>query len=122
MYEDFAKWLDAVLDSNMPIEGVAVNFNIYDEGDNEWSIQLAMTGSYNEDDDEWACDEVFTSEEDIYTWSQESYWEEIMNISCVMISDYLQKGKYAEALKGYKAVTCGFIDEDIETIYKNECE
>ena len=120
MYEDFAKWLDAVLDSNMPIEGVAVNFNIYDEGDNEWSIQLAVTGSYNEEDDEWAYDEVFTSEEDIYTWNEEIDYDEVMSTTYKMIAEYLEKGKFSAEFKKYQAVTCGFIDGDLAKVYPNE--
>ena len=30
MYDEFAKWLDRILDENMPLPGVAINFNIYE--------------------------------------------------------------------------------------------
>ena len=32
MYKAFEKWLNDVLEENMPIPGVALNFNLYEEG------------------------------------------------------------------------------------------
>ena len=40
MYKAFEKWLNGVLEENMPIPGVALNFNLYEEADFCWSIQL----------------------------------------------------------------------------------
>lgn len=31
MYKVFEKWLNGVLEENMPIPGVALNFNLYEE-------------------------------------------------------------------------------------------
>ena len=42
MYDEFAKWLDRILDENMPLPGVAINFNIYEEVDLHWSIQFNL--------------------------------------------------------------------------------
>ncbi len=120
MYSDFEAWLDAFLDGKLPIEGAAVNFNIYDDEDGDWSIQFAVCGSYSEEDDEWAYDEVFTSEEDIYTWNEEIDYDEVMSTTYKMISEYLEKGKFSADLKKYQAVTCGFIDGDLAKVYPNE--
>ena len=38
MYIDFENWLNRVLDENVPIEGVAINFNLYEDADMNWSI------------------------------------------------------------------------------------
>lgn len=122
MNNEFASWLDSVLDTNLPIEGVAVNFNVYEEGDNEWSLQIIVAGRYDDEDLDWACDEVFSSEEDIYVWTQEAEWNEVLPTACEMISDYLCEGKHADDLKAYKAVGCGFIDGDIIILHKQDEE
>ena len=71
MYDEFAKWLDRILDENMP-----------------------------------------------YEWQQGVGWEKILDISCEMIRKYLTEGKYAEELKKYEAVAAGFVDGDVEILYR----
>ncbi len=117
MYEEFVTWLDNVLDNSLPIEGKAVNFNIYEEGDNEWSLQIIVASRFDPEDMDWACDEVFSSEEDIYIWKQETSWEEVLVTANKWISDYLENGKHADCLKSYEAVGSGFIDGIIEILY-----
>lgn len=51
MYDEFAKWLDRILDENMPLPGVAINFNIYEEVDLHWSIQLISSTYFDEEDE-----------------------------------------------------------------------
>ena len=45
-------------------------------------------------------------------------WEKILDISCEMIRKYLTEGKYAEKLKKYEAVAAGFVDGDVEILYR----
>lgn len=52
MYDEFAKWLDRILDENMPLPGVAINFNIYEEVDLHWSIQLISSTYFDEEDED----------------------------------------------------------------------
>ena len=98
MYKAFEKWLNGVLEENMPIPGVALNFNLYEETDFCWSIQC--------------------SGENRFSWKQHAEWEEILNVSCKMIRQYISNGKYAEALKKYKAIAAGFVDGDLEILYQ----
>lgn len=118
MYTDFEDWLNKILDENAHIEGVAINFNLYEEEDMNWSIQLVSVSEFNEDDFDWCCEEIFTSGEDLFSWQQNAEWEEILDISCDMIHKYLMNGKYSEELKKYRAVSVGFVDGDLEIIYK----
>ena len=66
--DEFAKWLDRILDENMPLPGVAINFNIYEEVDLHWSIQLISSTYFDEEDEDWNCYEEFTTGEDLYEW------------------------------------------------------
>ena len=94
MYDDFELWLNDVLDKNSPLSGAAVNFNIYEDEDNCWSVQLISAGYFDENDDDWCCEEVFTTGEDLYTWKQASDWMEVLQSSCDMIRKYLEEGKF----------------------------
>lgn len=118
MYIDFENWLNRVLDENVPIKGAAINFNLYEEADMNWSIQLISASSFDEEDPDWCCEEEFTTGEDLFSWHHDTGWEEIFDISCDMIRKYLTEGKYSEELKKYEAVAIGFVDGDLEIIYK----
>ena len=47
MYKAFEKWLNGVLDENVPLSGVAINFNLYEETDSHWSIQLICASYFD---------------------------------------------------------------------------
>lgn len=73
---------------------------------------------FDEEDEDWNCYEEFTTGEDLYEWQQGVGWEKILDISCEMIRKYLTEGKYAEKLKKYEAVAAGFVDGDVEILYR----
>ena len=118
MYIDFEAWLNDILDKNSPLGGAAINFNIYEDEDSFWSIQLISAEYFDENDDDWCCEEVFTTGEDLYTWKQNSDWMEVMQSSCDMIKRYLEEGKYADELKKFEAVAAGFVDGDLAILYR----
>lgn len=39
--------LDIILEQSIPIEIVALNFNLYEDGGNNWSIELVGTESFS---------------------------------------------------------------------------
>lgn len=117
MYSGFEKWLNEVLDENMPLDGKAVCFNLYEEDENEWSVQLISASYFDEEDDDWCCEEVFTTGEDLYIWKQKAGWEDVLKASCDAVVQYLEEGKHADALKEYDAVAAGFVDGDLEILY-----
>ena len=117
-YNDFAKWLDRILENGLPDNSVAINFNLYEEVDDGWSIQLISTLSFDIDDDDWVCDEAFSSKEDLYFWDEKNSWDKILNEAIEIINKYLKNGKYNELLKSYVAIGTGFVDGDVEIIYK----
>ena len=118
MYNEFTEWLDDILEKELPFDGVALNFNLYENVDNYWSIQLVTTESFDIEDDDWVCDEVFTTGEDMYFWQQETGWEEILELAKQWMNQYLENGKYADDLKMYEAVGIGFVDGDIDILYQ----
>lgn len=120
MYEEFEKWLNRILDENLPLEAVGINFNLYEETDSSWSIQLVATERFDPEDEDWVCDEVFTTGEDLYSWQQEDGWETILEFAKEWVQKYLEQGKYSESLKGYEGVGVGFVDGDVWVMHQKE--
>ncbi len=119
MYNKFERWIGNILSQELPTDILAIIFNLYEEENNVWSLELVGTASFDTDDDDWACDEMFNTRETPLRWEQKAIWEEILvNISSI-ITKYLEKGQYAEKLKIYQGVGIGFVDGDINLIYKN---
>ena len=52
----FGEWLNGIL-SNFTLDAAAFNFNIY-ENKKDYSAELVATASFDEDDEDWAC-EIF---------------------------------------------------------------
>ena len=90
MLAKVAAWLDEVLEQSVPEEVVAFCFNLYEDGDNSWSMELVGTASFDEEDMDWACDEV---------------------------TDFGTREVPFGVLKEKNGVGVGFVDGDIEIIY-----
>lgn len=117
MYKEFEKWIDEILEYNMPLPGIGINFNIYEDADMHWSVQIISSLEFDAEDPDWCCEEAFTTGENLYTWEQEASWKEILDSTCDMIKKYLAEGKYANELKQYAGISTGFVDGDLEMLF-----
>lgn len=111
-------WIDKVFSKDIPTQVVAICFNLYEDADNQWSIEMVGTSSFDTEDSDWACDEVFDTRDDLQSWGQESSWEEIQQNICEQIKEYLISGMYSEKMKRYVGIGVGFVDGDINVIYQ----
>lgn len=118
--EGFLNWLDSSLGQEFPAEMAAVNFNLYDDGDDQWSSELVGTSSFDEEDDDWACDEVYSNRDNPYIFDCAEEWEVILNLICESVKEYLESGGHADILKKMQGVGVGFVDGDITIVYKRE--
>ena len=118
MYETFEKWLNDTLSQSIPAEVKAFCFNIYDDGDNTWSVELVGCSSFDENDADWACDEVFDNRDEPFAWEEEADADHIFAGVKVMILQYLQDGAEADVLKNSQGVAMGFVDDDLELLLK----
>lgn len=87
MFDKVSKWLDDVLETDIPKEVVAFGFNLYDDGNYNWSMELIGTSEFDVDDEDWLCNEVtdFNIRENPFRWTKESEWEEIFDdVLCVL--------------------------------------
>lgn len=125
IYEEFAHWLDDILENNdMPEETKAFCFNLYEESDEDhiYGAQLIAAGEYDPEDKEgeWACDEVWSCEENIFTVEtsdeDDTGWAHAQDLIKEMVEEYLKNGKYADILSSAEAVAIGFVDGDLEII------
>ncbi len=120
-YKLFETWLDSLLE-DISSDGIAAfNFNIYEGHEDTYDIQLIGSEYFDEDDEDWACAEVYTSEEDICYISREEdieNWQQGLELVLEMVRKYLDNGKFLDILKASQAVGAGFVDGDIEIVYK----
>lgn len=118
MYEKFGQWLNRILEKGLPEDAAATCFNLYEDTDNYWSIQLVATEYFDEEDEDWVCEELFTTGEDLFTWHEDTKWKAVLEASTALVTKYLTDGKYADKLKKYEAVGIGFVDGDVSVLYK----
>ena len=111
--KDFFEWLDLILKNELNSEIKAINFNLYEDTDNKWSVELVGTFSFDKDNDDWACDEVFTTRDQPFVIECESDWELVETFFISLVNEYLSSGKYAGKLKEYQAIGIGFVDGDL---------
>ena len=125
IYEEFARWLDDLFENNdMPEETKAFCFNLYEESDEDhiYGAQLIAAGEFDPDDKDgdWACEEVWSSGENIFTVDtsdeDDTGWNHALELFKEMVEEYMKNGKYSEILKGAKGAAIGFVDGELEML------
>lgn len=116
--KDFFEWLDSILKNELNSEIKAINFNLYEDIDNKWSIELVGTFSFAKDNDDWACDEGFTTRDNPFVIECESDWKSMETVFIDLVNEYLSFGEYAGKLKEYQAIGIGFVDGDFHILYE----
>lgn len=125
IYEEFAHWLDDLLENNdMPAETKAFCFNLYEESEEDhiYGVQLVAACEFDPDDKdgEWACEEVWSCEENIFTVDtsdeKDTGREHAQALIREMAEEYLSGGGYKDIINGVKGTAIGFVDGDLEII------
>ena len=126
MQDKFNEWLDNLIESNpLPHNFMALNFNIYDIEEDTFDVQLIASSIYDENDDDWACEEIYSSQEDCFliVKSKEIADQELaLEHTIELVANYLESGTYANILKSGIAVCAGFVDGDIDCIWNSDDE
>lgn len=115
-YAEFEKWVDTALSAEFPDGIEAFCFNLYDDGNGDWSAEIIGAGSFDKDDSDWACDEVFDNRDNPIQWESDESWEKQLSSFRSLLERYLKKGKYASLLKEKKGLGFGFVDGDMNLI------
>ena len=129
IYEEFTAWLDDILENNdMPESTEAFCFNLYEESAEEhiYSIQLVAAAAFDSEDGEgdWACDEAWSSDENVFTVDisdeDQKDREHVHELFAEMVKEYAENGRYGSILSSAKGMALGFVDGDLDIIYKAE--
>jgi len=139
LYESFSAWLDKHLSRDLPDEIVAINFNLYDgllvdaagkpmEGSESYDIELVGCVRFDENDNDWACNEVFNTNEGLFRICKKSvphsndipFWEQELPFFSALATRYLNEGKYADKLKSFTAVAIGHVNGDLVVLHRSE--
>ena len=130
VYDEFSEWLDDQLCKDLPQEVVAFNFNLYEGLSDssecpvkQYHIELIGADCFDEDDEDWPCNEVFTTRDNLFIVERTKDimgWKKGLGFVTSLVTKYLQEGKYAGKLKSAVAVGIGFVDGDITILYHRE--
>ena len=121
MYEKLSAWLDDVFSREIPDGVVSVCFNLYEDGENFWSLEVVGCSSFNSEDPDWACDEVtdFETREEPFEWTENAIWEQVLSDVTQLLYQYVQEGKASAYLNSLKGVAVGFADGDLNILVEN---
>jgi hypothetical protein len=122
IFDDFSEWLNKIFEENNFDSVLAFNFNLY-EGIDEYHIQLIGSDKFDVDDSDWACSEIFTTEENIFRIDSKytgEEWYEALDFCIKIVIKYLENGKNKNTLLEKKGIGIGFTDGDLYIIYSNE--
>ena len=119
MNRKLEKWINRLLKKNIPDNVIAFCFNLYEESDGSWEMELVGTDYFDLEDEDWGCYEVhdFGSREKSFNWKMECDWEEALAYIVNELNQYLANGKYANLLKASKGVGVGFVDGSLEILH-----
>lgn len=118
MYERLSAWLDEVFSRNAPEGIVSVCFNLYEDGDDSWSMEVVGCSSFDSNDPDWACDEVtdFGTRDEPFEWTDDSIWEKVLSDITKLLYQYIEEGSASEYLNSLDGVAVGFADGDLNIL------
>lgn len=118
MYDKVSKWIDQVFVCKTMNDVVAIVFNLYEDGDKTWSMEVVGTDCFDEDNPEWTCEEItdFGTRENPFVWKSSKGWEEVLKEISDILSEYLKIGNCAGLLKQFNGIGLGFVDGDLMII------
>ena len=121
MYHKVEAWLNDILGQKIPSAVRAFCFNLYEDWNESWSIELVGTENFDVDDEDWACDEItdFGTREKPLSWKEEADWNEVLSEVSSALKQYLENGSCADILKSRAGVAVGFVDGNLEILYSN---
>lgn len=120
MVEKFIEWAENALQGAELSNVVALNFNLYEDQDSFWAVEIVGTSSFDENDADWACDEVFVTRDNPFTWEEETDCDAILEEVIEWIGDLMDDTVLMEMLERLQGIGVGFVDGDIEIVYKKE--
>lgn len=116
MKEEIQRWIQQINDSTiLPSDIVALNFGLF-ESDGGYCIYLTGSKSYDESDDDWACNIDFEPRNKYLMLKViDLTWQQLLSETTEIISQYISCSNHSDLFKN-KIVTIGFDDGDLTRI------
>ena len=115
--KDFFEWLDLILKNELNSEIKAINFNLYEDTDNKWSVELVGTFSFDKDNDDWACDVDYEPvDKYLNIEGVDVDPDKFLNEVITILLDIISLEKVSAWLLHTKYITVGFDDGVLEKI------
>ena len=116
MKQELITWLTPHLQA-LPAEAKALCINLYEsEHEGEFDAQLVACAAYDREDPAWACEDIFSTGEELFGFSSED-WEAALDLMLETMSEAIAAGILPDAIE-YVAV--GFVDRDLEDVFCRE--
>ena len=64
--------------------------------------------------------DTFSSGEDLYYWKEQGGWKQALSTAMEMVNKYMDESDFSELLKSYDGIGIGFVDGDIEIMYRKD--
>lgn len=112
-YGRFARWLDRELSRPIPHGVVAYCVNIYDGGSGRWSAELVGCASFDEQNSDWACDELYATRLNALSWRGDEHWRNVLEQVASFMHRYQLEGRRAAILNAAEGVAVGFVDGNL---------
>jgi hypothetical protein len=113
-HSQFCSWLDAVLSEDLPEGILGFAINLY-EGPSTWGAELVGTPTFDEDDEDWACDDIYMSTRlEIPHECIAAGWERALDDVAKSLQAYLSTESLgANKLMAAKGIGVGFVEGNL---------
>lgn len=117
-YPALEGWLDASLNVKLPDEIKCFCFNIYEDADDTYSLEIVGYTSFDKNSGDWDAEEVVINRNRPLRWNTTLSSDDVLREVKYLIREYLPKGKYGSLLCSRDAVLLGFVDGDVSIVFE----
>lgn len=114
----FAAWVGRALTKASSFRVAAYNFNLYEDVAS-WDFELVGTSRFDIDDQEWACDSIYSHPE-LCRYRRQHVGEEreqALAFAIELVSTYLRSGAKKEMLRSSEGIGVGFVNGDLSILW-----
>lgn len=114
--ENFYSWIDEMLNKSIPKKVIALNFNLMECPNSTYKAEIIGSDMFDENDEDWACKEVFTTRKNQFKFKLQGKWSEVLETLSDDLNEYI---KSSEKLLSYRAIGIGFVDGNVNILNNN---
>jgi len=119
----FGEWIDRALSGELPDGIAAFHFNMYD-GPETHDVEIVGCPTYDPNDSDWACDDIFMSAEPRFELPHTvvgEHWESALAAAMQMLGAYMKSDAVgARRMRRSQAVSIGFVDGNLHLVWSGK--